>query len=340
MKHKTRKEKTENGKQGKPFGKLPSAPLPSTALRASRVNGASRTSTGIPRARHAGRRALHRARLEERAASPNAMEGAEIALWASMKLPMPLDEIASRYAQQLFVQNLEKAARENDERIVAIKRDFAKRGMIQSGGYIAAIAQAGLSRLEYVARARVDSLLAAYEKSGIPLSDQVVEEILAQMVPLCETQKKSLIKTMGETIQQTFPGSAPSGLHTALSGEIERKVSRIVADISRELRIKRDEAILEARRRASLGNQKHAEEWDFFICHASEDKEDFVYSLAEALHAKGLRVWYDDFVLNVGDSLREAIDRGLARSRFGVVVLSPSFFARDWPKKELDGLVA
>lgn len=81
-------------------------------------------------------------------------------------------------------------------------------------------------------------------------------------------------------------------------------------------------------------------QWDVFICHASEDKESFVRPLAEALRAKGLRVWYDEFTLLVGDSLRRSIDRGLALSKFGAVVLSPSFFAKEWPQRELDGLVA
>ena len=53
-----------------------------------------------------------------------------------------------------------------------------------------------------------------------------------------------------------------------------------------------------------------------------------------------MRVWYDDFTLKVGDSLRRSIDRGLSHSRYGVVVLSPAFFGKDWPERELDGLVA
>ena len=82
------------------------------------------------------------------------------------------------------------------------------------------------------------------------------------------------------------------------------------------------------------------EQYDFFICHASENKDGFVRQLAEDLEAKGASVWYDEFTLNVGDSLRREIDRGLAGSRFGVVVLSESFFKKEWPQKELDGLVA
>ncbi len=79
-------------------------------------------------------------------------------------------------------------------------------------------------------------------------------------------------------------------------------------------------------------------EWDIFICHASEDKETFVRPLAEALQKAQLRVWYDEFSLTLGDSLRRSIDKGLRESRFGVVVLSSSFFEKHWPQIELDGL--
>jgi hypothetical protein len=76
-----------------------------------------------------------------------------------------------------------------------------------------------------------------------------------------------------------------------------------------------------------------------FICHASEDKTTFVRALAEALRADGLSVWYDEFSLRPGDSLRESIDRGLALCRHAIVVLSPAFFAKQWTQWELNGLV-
>ena len=84
----------------------------------------------------------------------------------------------------------------------------------------------------------------------------------------------------------------------------------------------------------------HSKEYDAFICHATEDKDDFVGPLAAALVEKGLRVWYDEFELRIGDSLREKIDAGLASSRFGVVVISPSFFQKNWTQYELEGLTA
>jgi arsenate reductase-like glutaredoxin family protein len=81
-------------------------------------------------------------------------------------------------------------------------------------------------------------------------------------------------------------------------------------------------------------------EWDVFICHATEDKEEFVRPLANSLRLYGLKVWYDEFTLTVGDSLRRSIDKGLVNSCYGIVVISPSFFSKDWPQKELDGLAA
>lgn len=80
--------------------------------------------------------------------------------------------------------------------------------------------------------------------------------------------------------------------------------------------------------------------WDIFISHASEDKEEIAWPLAEALQRAGLRVWYDEFSLKLGDSLRRTIEQGLRDSRFGLVILSPNFFAKEWPQRELDGLTA
>lgn len=80
-------------------------------------------------------------------------------------------------------------------------------------------------------------------------------------------------------------------------------------------------------------------EHDVFISHASEDKDIVVRPLAEALVAEGLNVWYDEFELRIGDSLRRKIDQGLANSRVGLVVLSHSFIAKGWTNYELDGIV-
>jgi hypothetical protein len=81
-------------------------------------------------------------------------------------------------------------------------------------------------------------------------------------------------------------------------------------------------------------------DWQVFISHASEDKDAIARPLANHLAALGVKVWLDESELRLGDSLRTKIDAGLAKSRFGVVILSPSFFAKNWTKAELDGLIA
>jgi hypothetical protein len=85
--------------------------------------------------------------------------------------------------------------------------------------------------------------------------------------------------------------------------------------------------------------EEDSREFDVFISHASEDKDDVVRPLAHALQDAGLQVWYDEFELRIGDSLRRKIDKGLASSRFGVIVLSKAFFGKGWTNYELDGLV-
>lgn len=81
-------------------------------------------------------------------------------------------------------------------------------------------------------------------------------------------------------------------------------------------------------------------DWDVFISHASEDKENFVRPLVEKLRSRNLRVWVDEVNLTVGDSLNRQINAALSRSQFGIVVISASFLRKEWPRRELDGLTA
>jgi hypothetical protein len=82
--------------------------------------------------------------------------------------------------------------------------------------------------------------------------------------------------------------------------------------------------------------------WDVFISHAFEDKERFVRPLARSLAKLGVEVWYDEFTLKLGESISTAIDKGLANSKFGLVIISKAFMSKSkkWAKRELQGLVA
>jgi len=82
------------------------------------------------------------------------------------------------------------------------------------------------------------------------------------------------------------------------------------------------------------------EEWDLFISHASEDKDNFVRPLASALSQLGVKVWYDEFSLIIGDSISRSIDNALANSKYGLVIISQSFIRKKWPEYELRGLIS
>lgn len=80
--------------------------------------------------------------------------------------------------------------------------------------------------------------------------------------------------------------------------------------------------------------------YDAFISHASEDKDKVARPLADSLIRQGYSVWFDDYNLVVGNSLRRSIEEAISTSRFGIVVLSPNFFAKKWTKRELDALTS
>lgn len=125
----------------------------------------------------------------------------------------------------------------------------------------------------------------------------------------------------------------------------QQKEQRKQDDINRKVQASYEAQIEELQQLlqspATISNETLSdEEYDVFVSHAYEDKESFVDEFVEALRNQGLKVWYDTDKLKWGDSMREKIDKGLAKSRYGVVVLSPNYIAEHkyWTKAELNGL--
>ena len=70
-------------------------------------------------------------------------------------------------------------------------------------------------------------------------------------------------------------------------------------------------------------------QYDVFLSHNSADKPE-VRRLAERLQAAGLRVWFDEWIIQPGDDIYLAIERGLEASRTLVLCLSPAALGSDW----------
>jgi TIR domain len=76
-----------------------------------------------------------------------------------------------------------------------------------------------------------------------------------------------------------------------------------------------------------------------FICHDSRDKEPFVRELAAQLQRMIFSVWYDEYSLKPGDSLRASIEKGLKECKKVILILSPNFFSNEgWTKAEFDSV--
>lgn len=76
-----------------------------------------------------------------------------------------------------------------------------------------------------------------------------------------------------------------------------------------------------------------------FISHDSSDKDTLVRELARELLSLKCPVWYDEYSLKVGDSLRAMIEKGLKETHCCVLVLSPAFLSNEgWGKAEFDSI--
>ena len=70
-------------------------------------------------------------------------------------------------------------------------------------------------------------------------------------------------------------------------------------------------------------------QYDVFLSHNSQDKPR-VRKLAERLKQAGLRVWFDEWVIQPGDDIYLAIERGLEGARVQVLCLSPAALGSEW----------
>lgn len=79
-------------------------------------------------------------------------------------------------------------------------------------------------------------------------------------------------------------------------------------------------------------------DYDIFISYASEDT-DYVDNLEKAFVDSGFSIWRDKSSLGWGQSIRQSIDAGVVKSKFGLVVISSYYIKKYWTSYELDGIL-
>jgi hypothetical protein len=83
---------------------------------------------------------------------------------------------------------------------------------------------------------------------------------------------------------------------------------------------------------------------DVFLCHAWDDRQGAAKELHDLLESRGVRVWFSEKDVVLGTPLLREIDRGLAKSRVGIVLVTPALLSRlrgeGISDKELSALLA
>jgi hypothetical protein len=150
-----------------------------------------------------------------------------------------------------------------------------------------------------------------------------------------------LLRRFHETIDETATGLVHSLDSVHSVRHREEAVWRVARSVKNQAELTFRRAKI--RREASIGDAPLVEAQDrrdFFVSHAGEDRAECARPLAEELQRRGRSVWFSGYELTVGDSLLQKINRGLANSQYGIVILSPHFFQKPWPTMELEGLAA
>ncbi len=213
-----------------------------------------------------------------------------------------------------------------------IAAQFSARGLSQSGAFYVAIAEDCASTFKDEYGGLIADLLGlAADLENHPAS---MEWLLARYNEVVDGTSKGIAESLRQLTHR------PPGTEASLVERVTQSAWGLKRDAEIAFgRVKLRESRAGGRVVPTPPSQAVSRR-DFFICHAGEDKELIASPIAAELTMRGHAIWFDTYELTLGDSLLQKIQRGLVDSRFGVVILSPSFFEKPWPLHELDGLAA
>ena len=151
-----------------------------------------------------------------------------------------------------------------------------------------------------------------------------------------ENLRETAIKALGEV------GGIETRLilgRVATSGDVSRFGQQAAHKALERLELRLRGKISGNRFRGLAKAHSVVEQRDVFVCHASEDKLTIVEPVTAALKQAGISYWYDDAEILWGDSITTKVNEGLKTSRYVLAVLTPSFFGKHWPERELNSVL-
>ncbi len=249
-------------------------------------------------------------------------------------LPDPqLQQLFARLVTRAFEEAREQEVREQK----AADAQLAARGTYLSGGNIVARAERGQAAFRTAGRRSIDEVVKAFGDIYGTIPSEAIAWIREELTARFRSYATSRAASIADdrVVRQLKVPTA----------RFNREFNAVAESLIRDLGITLGPLELRGRLAAVATGQLPStapgrREIDAFICHSSQDKESVARPLADELKRRGFSVWVDEYELTVGKSVYSEIDRGLRNSRYGVVILSPSFFARMWPQNELHALAA
>ncbi len=167
-------------------------------------------------------------------------------------------------------------------------------------------------------------------------------EAAAANCPACRNRYSRSYNYYPDSSSYSTPGnSSVSGSSSSQSRNIKARWSSVGSSILYTTsEIKTLTPVREnVERRADIPDLR-----DVFLCHAWDDRKEAAKELHDLLEANGVSVWFSEKDVLLGSSLLREIDKGFARSRVGIVLVTPSFLKRikgeGIADKELSALLA
>jgi hypothetical protein len=115
---------------------------------------------------------------------------------------MPLDSVGRRYAENLFHRAFEEINQKQNSEVIRITAKHTSRHTIQSGMYFSAYGKVLAEGISLRGQARVDSLLKAYEKSGLALDEPAMQEIKQETMQYCQEQQHHAVSAICQKVSQ------------------------------------------------------------------------------------------------------------------------------------------
>lgn len=243
--------------------------------------------------------------------------------------------------EQLFSQLVTRAfeeAREQEEHERKIAdAQLAARGTYRSGATVVGRAERGQAAFKTAGRRSIDEVIKTCGEVHGTIPPELIEWIREQFTLRFRSYAEARAAALRDdrlVREMNLP-----------TDRFDREFNASASGLIRDLEIALGPLELRGRLAAVAGGRlpslaQGPREVDAFICHANQDKSTVARPLADELRTRGFSVWLDEYELTVGKSVYAEIDRGLRNCRFGVVILSPSFFGRAWPQNELHALAA